>query len=343
MDEGEKLITLSHGAGGELTLKIIEKIFLRRFSLKNALNGVGLEALDDGASIKVEGKEIVFSIDNHTVDPIFFPGGNIGSLAVAGSINDVAVMGAKPVAMLNAITVEEGFPVKWLEEIVDSMNKTAEEAGVAMVSGDFKVMPKGKLDKITIATCGIGVVIGERAILDSGARPRDKVIVTGTIGDHNIALLSKRENLGFETSITSDVAPIWDVIEAALKVGSIHAMKDPTRGGLSQALNEIAEKSGVSIWVEEEKIPIKDGVQAAAEMLGLNPYELLSEGKAIIIAEESKANEILSEIRKTQHGRDAEIIGEVKPTKPGYVFLQTITGGVRVLEKPIGEPIPRIC
>lgn len=339
----EGKITLSHGAGGELTFEVIEKFFLRGFSVHSTMDGIGLEALDDGASIKTGGFEIVFSIDNYTVDPVFFPGGDIGRLAVSGTINDVSMMGAKPVAILDAVTVEEGFQFRDLKLIVKSMDKAAKETGVAIISGDFKVMPQGKLDKIVIAACGVGVVERGDIILDSGAKPGDKVLVSGTIGDHGIALLSKREGLGFETEVVSDVAPIWDVVEAALKIGGVHAMKDPTRGGLAGALNEIAKKSKISIEIDEEKIPFKEPVVAAAEMLGLSPYELLSEGKAVIIVDGDLADETLQEVRKTKHGKEAEIIGEVKKGKPGYVLLNTLVGGTRILEKPLGEPIPRIC
>ncbi len=336
-------VTLSHGAGGELTFEVVKRFFLEKFLHRSAMDGVGLDALDDGASIKTKNLEIVFSIDNYTVNPIFFPGGDIGRLAVSGTINDVSMLGAKPVAILDAVTVEEGFSFNDLELIVNSMKEAAEEVDVAIVSGDFKVMPKGKLDKIVIAACGVGVTEKGKIILDSGAKPGDKVLVTGTIGDHGVALISKREGIEFETEIMSDTAPIWCVVEAALKVGGVHAMKDPTRGGLAGALNEIAEKSKVTIYVNEEKIPFKEPVIAAAEMLGLSPYELLSEGKAVIVVDRELAEETLNEIKKTKYGKEAEIIGEVRREKPGYVLINTLAGGTRILEKPIGEPIPRIC
>lgn len=338
---GDK-ITLSDGAGGQLMEELVKSIFLDRFTFKKALNGVGLEALDDGASLRVDGGEIVVSIDSHTVSPIFFPGGDIGRLAVAGTVNDVSVMGAKPIAILDAIVVEEGFSRSDLRRIVDSMDETAREVNVSIISGDFKVMPKGSLDSIVITTCGVGLAVNG-IILDSGAKPGDKVIVTGYVGDHGAALLSAREDIGFETSVVSDVRPVWRAVEAALKVGGVHAMKDPTRGGLAQALNEIAEKSKVSIWVRESDIPIRDEVRGLSEVLGLSPYELLNEGMIIIIADGDMALNILREIRKTKEAENARIIGEVRGEHPGRVFLETEVGGVRFLSKPVGEPLPRIC
>jgi hydrogenase expression/formation protein HypE len=304
---------------------------------------VGLDELDDGASIKLGDYEIVISMDGHTVDPIFFPGGDIGRLAVSGTLNDVAMMGARPIALCDSIIVEEGFPISDLRRIVTSMNETAKEVGVAIIGGDFKVMPKGRLDRIVITTCGLGLAKRGQLILDNGAKPGDKVIVTGSIGDHGIALLAAREGLGFETELKSDVAPIWETINAALEVGGVTAMKDPTRGGLASALNEIAEKSRVSIWLQEEMISIKESVKAASEMLGLDPFEVTCEGVATICVSQQQAEEVLEAIRKTRYGKDAQIIGTVKAEKPGYVLLETVVGGTRVVEKPLGEPIPRVC
>ncbi|MHA1506027.1 MAG: hydrogenase expression/formation protein HypE [Candidatus Asgardarchaeia archaeon] len=336
-------ITLTHGAGGALTNSLIKEIFLRRFSIKKALDGIPLDDLDDSGSIKLMNKEVVISIDSHTVDPLFFPGGDIGSLSIAGTVNDVAMLGAKPIAIVDAIVVEEGFPIETLERIVDSMDKVAKEVPVAIISGDFKVMPKGKVDKVIVTTAGIGVVDQNRIVLDRGAKKGDKVIVTNNIGEHGIAILSAREGLEFEGEVASDVAPIWDVVKSAMDVGGIHAMKDPTRGGLIGALGEIAEKSKVSIWIEEEDIPIRDAVINACEMLGIDPLELICEGCAVIVVESEKAEEVLKSIRRTKHGKNARIIGEVKDVERGKVFLRTSIGSVRPLEIPIGEPLPRIC
>ena len=343
LSDVDEIIKLVHGAGGSVMDALVQDLFLSGFDNRQALNGVGLDALDDGASLRVGGTEVVVSIDGHTVDPIFFPGGDLGRLAVSGAINDSAVMGAEPVAILDSVIVEEGYKMSDLRALVRSMNETALEADVAIISGDFKVMPRGHLDGVVIATCGIGILRGGRRILDSGARSGDKVIATGSVGDHGIALMSAREGLEFETELKSDVAPIWSTIEAALDTGEITAMKDPTRGGLSTALNEIAEKSGVSIWIDEDKVPIKEGVKAASEMLGLDPYEVTCEGRAVMCVSNKTAEGMLEAVRKTKYGREAAIIGEVRRTRPGLVLLRTLVGGTRILRKPLGEPIPRVC
>ncbi|MFQ6076970.1 MAG: hydrogenase expression/formation protein HypE, partial [Candidatus Bathyarchaeia archaeon] len=249
----------------------------------------------------------------------------------------------RPVAITDAIVVEEGFRVSDLERIMKSMDSTASEAGVAIIGGDVKVMPRGKLDKIVVATCGVGIARRGSIIMDSGARPGDKVIITGSIGDHGVALLSKRMGLAFETELRSDVAPIWKVTEAVLDVGGVTAMKDPTRGGIASALNEIASKSRVSVWLDEEKIPIKDSARAACEMLGLDPFEITCEGKAVICVRPEKAEAALEAIKRAMYGSEAAIVGTTKAERPGYVFLETVVGGTRIIEKPIGEPIPRVC
>ncbi|MHA1833295.1 MAG: hydrogenase expression/formation protein HypE [Candidatus Baldrarchaeia archaeon] len=338
----EKNIELSHGAGGTLMELLIKQIIVPKFK-KRTVGGLGLDDLDDGATIPLDNYEIVVTADGHTVDPLFFPGGDIGTLAVSGTINDLAVMGAKPIAITTALIIEEGFSISDLEKILDSMAKVAEETNVAVIAGDTKVMPRNHIDKLVIATSGIGLAKRGQVISDAGLKPGDKIIVTGTLGDHGIALLAVREGLDFETELKSDVAPIWETIEAALNIGGITAMKDPTRGGLASALNDLAEKSKVSIWIDEESIPVKEEVRAAAEMLGIDPLEVTNEGKAVIGVNAEYAEEVLGAVRKTKYGKDAQIIGEVKKEKPGYVFLKTVVGGVRVLEKPYGEPIPRVC
>jgi hydrogenase expression/formation protein HypE len=252
-------------------------------------------------------------------------------------------MGAEPVAILDSVMVEEGYKMSDLRALVRSMNETALEADVAIISGDFKVMPRGHLDGVVIATCSIGILRDGRRILDSGARSGDKVIVTGSVGDHGIALMSAREGLEFEAELKSDVAPIWSTVKAALDAGEVTAMKDPTRGGLSAALNEISEKSGVSIWMDEDKVPIKESVKAASEMLGLDPYEVTCEGRAVICVSSETADGVLEAVRKTKYGEGAAIIGEVMRTRPGLVLLRTLVGGTRILRKPLGEPIPRVC
>ena len=223
------------------------------------------------------------------------------------------------------------------------MNKTANEANTPIVAGDTKVMPRGQLDKIIITTTGMGFAKKGRVILDSGLKPGDRIIITGTIGDHGIALMASREGIEFETELVSDVAPIHETIAAALETNGVTAMKDPTRGGIASALNDLAQKSGVSIWIDNNKLPIRKEVLAASEMLGIDPLEVTCEGKALIGVKREFAEITLERVKKTKFGKNAEIIGEVKPEKPGYVILTTEIGGKRVLEKPIGEPIPRVC
>ncbi len=339
----EDVIKLVHGGGGAMMGKLIREVLVPEITLRRALDGVGLDELADGASMKLGEYEVVVSMDGHTVDPIFFPGGDIGRLAVSGSCNDVAMLGAKPVALTDSIIVEEGFPIGDLRRIIKSMNEAAKEVDVAIVGGDTKVMPKGRLDRIVIATCGVGLVKKGSAVVDNGAKPGNAVILTGSIGDHGIALLTVREGLEFETELKSDTAPIWETVKAALDVGGVTAMKDPTRGGTAAALNEIAGKSGVSIWMDEEKVQVKDSVRAASEMLGLDPFEVTSEGVAVICIAQDKAEEALKRIKKTKYGKNAEIVGTVKSERPGYVLLKTVVGGTRIINMPVGEPIPRVC
>ncbi len=336
-------VLLAHGAGGTIMIELIKNVIINNITKRSVLNGLGLEELDDGATIPLGDYEIVLTIDGHTIDPIFFPGGDIGKLAAAGTINDLAVMGARPLAILDSIVVEEGFPLQDLEQIIKSMNQVVEEVGAAIIHGDFKVMPRGKIDRIVISTAGIGLARKGEILRDSNLRVGDKIIVSGYIGDHGIALASIREGIEFEAQITSDVAPIWDVMEAALSVGGVHAAKDPTRGGLSMALNEMASKSGLSIWISEEEIPIREEVKAASEMLGLNPLEVTCEGVAVLVVEGSMAEEVLKAIKRTKHGVNASIIGEVREQPARKVILETVVGGKKILEPPLGEPTPRVC
>jgi hydrogenase expression/formation protein HypE len=338
----EDVVKLSHGAGGSTEDTLIHELFLKIFEKRQARDGISLDALDDGASIKIGEQEVILSIDGHTVDPIFFPGGDLGKLAICGAVNDTAVMGAEPVAILDSIIVEEGFPMENLRKVIISMNETAKEANVAIIAGDFKVMPKGSLDQMVISTAGIGVLKGKR-ILDSQAESGDKVIITGSVGDHGIALMSKREGLSFETELISDVSPLHETVNAAMEAGDVKAMKDCTRGGLAMALNEFAEKSGVSIWLDSNKIPVKASVRAASDMLGLDPLEVTCEGKAVMVVSAGDADAILQAVKKTRYGKDAQIIGEVKGDRKGMVLLRTVVGGTRILRRPLSEPIPRVC
>ena len=335
-------ISLAHGAGGKIMGDLL-KIITSSITEKNLVNGIGLNELDDGGSIPLQTQEIVVTADAHTVDPIFFPGGDIGRLAVSGTVNDVLMMGAIPLAITDTIVVEEGFETKLLKKILDSINETAKEAGVKIIAGDFKVVPKGKLDKIMISTSGIGVVERGKIILDSGLKPGNKIIVTGTIGDHGTAILAKREGMEFDIDLKSDTRPLTDLILSAINAGKITAMKDPTRGGLSSALNELTEKSNVSIVLIEDDLPIRKEVKTAGEILGIEPLEITCEGIAIIGVEAKDANRVLETIKKSKYGDEARIIGEVKSENPGKVILKTIFGSHRIIDMPPGEPIPRVC
>lgn len=334
-------ISMAHGAGGEMMQSLISDIILNNIKNKNVNGGIGLGELDDGATIPFGDYEIVISTDSHTIDPIFFPGGDIGKLSVTGTVNDVAVMGAKPLAIANAMVISEGFTSDEFERLIKSMDEACTEADVALVTGDTKVMEQDKLDKIVISTTGIGIVKKGKITSDSGLEVKNKIILSGSVGDHGIALMSYREGFGFETDLQSDVAPVVEMTEAAQKIGGVTAMKDPTRGGIANALNELASKSGVGMMIYEDKIPIKEQVHAASEMLGIDPFEVANEGKVIIGVEAEKANEILQAIRKTKYGKEAQIIGEV--TNDKHVIMETLLGGKRILEAPIADPVPRVC
>jgi len=315
---------------------------------------VPLEALADSAVIN----DIVLKSDSHAVKPLFFPGGDIGRLAVSGTVNDISVLGAEPVALTSALLLEEGLLMSDLDRILKSMARTCKEAGVYVITGDTKVVEKGSLGGCVINTSGIGKrsdalernilevrkhrSFQARWILDSNLTAGDKIIVSGTLGDHGIAVLSAQKSYNFGSQIVSDVSPLNKLIIRLLNVGGIVAMKDPTRGGLSQSLNEMNEKSKVGILVNEEKIPIRGDVAAACEMLGIDPLEVGNEGKLVIGAVAQKAEEILTALRETKEGKNAQIIGEATRDF-NEVVLETVVGGKRVLAPPIGDPVPRIC
>jgi hydrogenase expression/formation protein HypE len=345
-------ITMAHGAGGAVMNELVKRYILKHLGGSNM--EVPLEALDDAAVVN----GIVLKSDSHAVKPLFFPGGDIGKLAVTGTVNDIAVLGAEPIALTSGFILEEGLPIADFEKIVQSMSETCREAGVYVVTGDTKVVEKGSLEGCVINTSGIGRRnealernIAEvkkhrrfeaRWLLDSNLRPGEKIVLSGTVGDHGLAVLSSREGYSFGSQISSDIAPLNKVILQLLEVGGIVAMKDPTRGGLSNALNEWSEKSKVGILVKEEKIPIREDVRAACEMLGIDPLEVGNEGKIIIGVVPQKAEEVLATLRQTREGKNAQIIGEVTD-KFRAVALRTIVGGKRILTPPIGDPVPRIC
>jgi len=345
---------MAHGAGGTVMNDLIKRYVLKYLGGSNA--EVPLEALDDAAVID----DIVLKSDSHAVKPLFFPGGNIGRLAVTGTVNDIVALGAEPLALTSGFVLEEGLPIQDFERIVRSMGETCQEAGVYVITGDTKVVEKGTLEGCVINTSGIGrrnkaleyniLVVNKyrphfssRWLLDSNLRPSDKIILSGTIGDHGLAVLSSRQGYGFGSKIMSDVTPLNKVILRLLgEVGGIVAMKDPTRGGLSNALNEWSQKSRVGILVVEEKIPMREDVRSACEMLGIDPLEVGNEGKIIIGVVAEKAEEMLERLRETKEGKKAQIIGEAT-NQFEEVALETVVGGRRVLTPPIGDPIPRIC
>lgn len=322
--------------------RLISDSILKNLSIR-ALGEVGLSDLDDGASISLGDKELVISTDSYIVSPIFFPGGDIGKLAACGTINDISMMGAQPLALSLALIIEEGFETSELELIIRSIDEVCKNTGISVITGDTKVMQKGKIDKIVINTTGIGIAESGKVIKDANLSPGDKIILSGTVGDHGVSLLSFREGFGFETTLSSDVAPLWHMVEKALAVGGITAMRDPTRGGLAATLNDWARKSNTGIIVHEVKIPLKPEVMAASRMLGIDPYTVANEGKAVIGVRKDKADEMLAVLRGTEEGKNAEIIGEVIDKYNGKVILETIVGGKRIMEPPVGDPVPRVC
>ena len=336
-------IGMSHGAGGEVMGKLISETILNNISKKAVNNGIGLDALDDGATIPLKDCEIVVTTDGHTINPLFFPGGDIGRISAAGTINDVAVMGAKPLAITNAMIIKEGFSIEDIDKIIKSMDETCAEADVAVIAGDTKVMEQDKIDGMVIVTTGIGVVEKGKAIRDSGLNVGDKIIITGSVGDHGMSLMSFREGFGFETDLKSDVAPVWGMVEKALLVGGVTAMKDPTRGGLANAINEMANKSGVGVLLQDDRIPLKQEVKAVSDMLGIDPYEVANEGKVLMGVKSDLAHETLEAIKKDKYGKDAAIIGEVIESEKNHVLIETAVGGQRILESPIADPVPRVC
>ncbi len=338
-----KRIQLSHGAGGTIMNEMIRSVILANITKRKVEGGAGLDEFDDGASIPFGDREVVVSSDAHTVDPLFFPGGDIGKLSACGAVNDLAMMGAQPLAMTDTIVVEEGFEVDDLKKIVRSMNEVAEEVGMAIIHGDFKVMPKGKLDRMVITTTGIGTVPRGRLILDSGLRKGNKIIITGPIGDHGTVIASLREGASFITSIESDTTPLWALMREGMGAGLITSAKDPTRGGVAMALNEMAERSGASISIDEQEIPLREEVRGACEMLGLDPLELTCEGRAVIGVRREDADRVLDAIRAAPSGAGAKIVGEVTEGRAGYVIMRTAVGGKRIVNAPLGEPTPRIC
>ena len=336
----KEVIKLEHGGGGRLMRELVEGVILPLYKRNRVEGGIGLPEMDDGATIPLNGRNIVFTTDAYTVKPLFFPGGDIGRLAIFGTINDLAVMGAKPIALATSIILEEGLPIEVLRRVVESMNEALEEVGVSLIAGDTKVVEHGKLDELMVNASGVG--LASIVVTDSGLKPGDRIILTGTIGNHQLSLLSTREGLQFEAPLESDVAPLWGMIEKALRVGGITAMKDPTRGGVASSINDMARKSGVDILLLEDSIPVKGVVRSASDVLGLDPFELANEGIAIIGVKEEKAQEVLEVVKGNRYGREAAMVGRVLEGK-GRVILETSIGGRRIVREPLGSPMPRIC
>ncbi len=333
------IILLGHGSGGKLSHQLLDEVILPRIS------GLSQRDQNDAAVLRHGGERLAFTTDSYVVDPIFFPGGNIGDLAINGTVNDLAMSGARPLAISVGLILEEGLPIIDLIKILDSMQHAANIAEVRIVAGDTKVVPRGKADKIFINTSGIGIFDHELEILGSGARVGDKVIINGTIGDHGMAILASREGLDLESDIRSDSAALNGLVETILKTGSeqVHVLRDPTRGGVATTLKEIALQSGVDITLSEEGLPVTPAVGGACAILGLDPLFVANEGKLLAIVGPEKAEAVRTAMRTHPAGRQATIIGEITGESAGKVFMRTAIGGLRAIEMLAGEQLPRIC
>ncbi|HEX7705447.1 MAG TPA: hydrogenase expression/formation protein HypE [Thermoanaerobaculia bacterium] len=335
-------VTLKQGGGGRAMRALIEKLFVREFAAM-PFDGVGLGAMDDGAAIPMGNEWLVITTDSHVIHPIFFPGGDIGRISVAGTVNDLTMMGAtRLLGITCGVILEEGFPMDQLEAIQRSLVDTCKEAGTVVVTGDTKVMGRGEIDGIVINTTGIGMA--KRVVRDNGLRVGDRIVVTGTMGDHGLAVMAARHGLDLEGDLRSDVAPINLMIASVLdSIGDgITAMKDPTRGGLSSALHEMAQKSSVGVVLEEQRVPLTDAVRSTGEILGIDPLHVANEGKAVIGVRPDVAEKLVAILREHPLGRNAAIVGTCISERPGSIILDTGFGR-RLLAEPEGEPLPRIC
>lgn len=351
--ERDDVVTLAHGAGGGAMRSLVDDLVVSRFASDDGDaddwnptdGGVGLAALDDGAVHPVgDGSAaVVVTTDSHVVKPRFFPGGDIGRLAIAGTVNDLAMMGAtRPLTLTCSLVLEEGTPIADVERVVESMRETAREAGATISTGDTKVMGNGEVDGVVVNTAGVAYVDRESTVTDAGLRPGDAVIVSGTMGDHGIALLSEREGFDFGGDLESDVAPVNDLVSAALSAGTVTAMKDPTRGGLANALNEMADKADLGIDVDEPEIPVRSATASAGEVLGIDPLSVANEGKVVLGVDPDDAEDVLEAIRDVPGGSEAAIVGRVVDDHAGRVVVDTGFGR-RYLSEPEGEALPRIC
>ncbi|RMF09049.1 MAG: hydrogenase expression/formation protein HypE [Candidatus Neomarinimicrobiota bacterium] len=331
-------VQLAHGAGGRLSAQLIEKLFLPRFG-NDTLN-----RLEDQATLTLPSGRVSFSTDTYVVDPIFFPGGNIGELAVNGTVNDIAMNGATPLFLSVGFVLEEGLPLETLHRILVSMEAAAKRAGVQIVTGDTKVVNKGTCDQLYINTSGIGVVPEGVHLSAARCEPGDQVLLSGTIADHGMAVLTSRKGLSFQSRVHSDTAALNHLVEALLEVcPRIHALRDPTRGGVATTLNELAAASRVGIQLRGDSIPVKPDVRGACEILGIDPLYVANEGKLVAVVPGSEAEAVLTAMRSRPEAREAQIIGEVVSDHPGTVTMTTGLGGRRIVDMPIGEQLPRIC
>lgn len=333
----EDRVLLAHGSGGKLMHDLIGKSFI------SALSNPLLDKLDDSAVFELSGR-LAFTTDSYVVSPIFFPGGDIGKLAICGTVNDLSMTGAVPLYLSLSFIIEEGLLIADLERIVDSIHQAATEAAVKIVTGDTKVVNKGSADKLFINTSGVGIIPPGVDISGANAQPGDKVIVSGTLGDHGIAILSQREGLRFETPVPSDCSPLNKLVAEILETSSnLHCLRDPTRGGLATTLNEFAQQSQVGIKIDEASIPLKRAVLSACELFGFDPLYVANEGKLVAVVAPADADRLLSRMRQNQYGHDAAIIGEVVKEHPGRVVMKTSLGASRIVDVLVGELLPRIC
>jgi hydrogenase expression/formation protein HypE len=334
----DKQVVLGHGSGGKMTHDLIRKVFQQAFD-----NPV-LAAGNDAGEINIPAERLAVSTDAHVVSPLFFPGGDIGRLAICGTVNDVAMLGAKPRYLTASFILEEGLEMETLVKVVQSMCAAAQEAGVIIAAGDTKVVEKGKADGMYISTTGIGEIIAKQKIGGQYAKVGDKVILSGSIGDHGIAVLSARGELGFEAQVESDVSPLNGLIEDIITTSSnVHVLRDPTRGGVATTLNEIAKQSNLGIVLDEQSIPVKQVVHSACEMLGFDPLYIANEGKLLVIVTEEDAEVVLKVMRAHPYGKEAVVIGEVAEEPSGRVLMKTVIGSHRIVDVLMGEMLPRIC
>jgi len=334
----EKTVKLGHGSGGRMTHELIEGLFLKAFS------NPALAPLEDAAEIRAGKERLAFTTDSYVVDPLRFPGADIGRIAVCGTVNDLAVKGAKPLALSAGFIIEEGFPVSELKKIAGSMRAAALEAGVCIVTGDTKVVERGKADKLFINTSGVGLIPPGLKLSSASIRPGDAVILSGRLADHGVAVMNARGRLGLSGGIRSDAAPLNAMILRALRASSgIRAIRDITRGGLGTVLNEAASASRTAIEIDETEIPVKPAVENACRLLGLDPLYVANEGKAVFFAPVSDASKIVAALRAHKYGREARVIGRVLSGKKSQVLLRTAIGGTRLVLTLEGEQLPRIC